>query len=158
MKRNRARKGYSLSGNRTGGDKSEHRNRPTERGALTSWRPNRERLVRTKKETDRARGTHRLETASGRTSQDQKETDRAERTHSLETASGGASRNRNNPTERGVLTSWRQHREEQVMTRKESDQARGTHKLGQNGRSKSEVRTQKETDRALTSWGQHWEE
>ena len=36
---------------------------------------------------------------------------------------------RKNHTERGALTIWRQHQEEQVSTRKESDQARGTHIL-----------------------------
>ena len=35
----------------------------TERGELTNWRRQIERLVRTRKESDRARGTHFLEAA-----------------------------------------------------------------------------------------------
>ena len=42
----------------------------TEQGALTLWRWQREGLVRTQKETDRARRTNHLETAEGGTSQD----------------------------------------------------------------------------------------
>ena len=53
-----------------GGTKSGDRKKPTEQGALTSWRPHREGQVRTQRETDRARGTHFLETTSGGTSQD----------------------------------------------------------------------------------------
>jgi len=39
----------------------------TEREALTSWRPWREGLVRTRKESDLAMSTHFLETAEGGT-------------------------------------------------------------------------------------------
>ena len=89
-----------------GRDKSGHGKNPTDRGPLTSWRPQREGQVRTRKEFDRPRPTHRLETAQGGTSQDTK-----------------------NPTDRGPLTHWRPHREGQVRTRKESDRQRPTHVL-----------------------------
>ena len=49
---------------------SGHGNKPTEQGTLTTWRSQRERLVRTGKETARARHTHVLETAEVRTCQD----------------------------------------------------------------------------------------
>jgi len=49
---------------------SGHRKKQTEQGALTSWRWQREGLVRTWKGTDQARGTHMLETAGGGTCQD----------------------------------------------------------------------------------------
>ena len=71
----------------SGGDKSGRGKNLTEQGALTSWRWHREGQVegqvRTWKESNQARGTHILETASGVTSQDGK-----------------------NPTERGALTGW----------------------------------------------------
>jgi hypothetical protein len=53
-----------------------------ERGALTSWRAHRDGLVRTWKGSERARGTHSLESASGWTSQNM-ERKRASKGHSL---------------------------------------------------------------------------
>ena len=41
----------------------------TKQGRLTDWRPQREGLVRTQKESDQARQTHKLESAEGRASQ-----------------------------------------------------------------------------------------
>ena len=60
---------HSRPGDRTGRDKSEYGKNPTDRGPLTSWRPHRETQVRTRKESDRPRPTHFLETAHGGTSQ-----------------------------------------------------------------------------------------
>ena len=68
--RNRPSEGHSLPGDRIGRDKSGYGKKQTERGALTSWRPHRQGQVRMRKETDRARGTHKLETASAGTNQD----------------------------------------------------------------------------------------
>jgi hypothetical protein len=48
----------------------EHGKKPTEKGPLTSWRLQREELVKTQKEPYRARPTHFLETAGGETCQD----------------------------------------------------------------------------------------
>ena len=45
----------------------------TEQAALTSWRSHRVGPFRTREESDRARGTHLLKTASGETSQDTEE-------------------------------------------------------------------------------------
>src|SRR5580698_8952011 len=70
MERIRPSEAHSPTGDRIRRDKSGHGKNPTERGALTSWRPHREGQVRTQKESDRARRTHVLETASGGTSQD----------------------------------------------------------------------------------------
>jgi hypothetical protein len=54
-----------------GRDLSEYRKKLTEHGALTSWRRQREGLVRPQKETERARGigTHILGNAEGRPNQ-----------------------------------------------------------------------------------------
>jgi len=47
-----------------------HGKNATKRQALTPWRPQREGIVRTRKETDQATGTHKLETVEGVTCQD----------------------------------------------------------------------------------------
>jgi len=65
------------------------RKEATKQGTLTNWRPQREGLVRTRKESDQARRTHSLETAEGGTCQDMKGSDRARHAHILETAEGG---------------------------------------------------------------------
>ena len=62
--------GHSLSGDGRGSDLSRHRKNSTKRGTLTPWIWQRERLVRTWKEIDRARPTHKLETAERATCQD----------------------------------------------------------------------------------------
>ena len=145
--------GHSHSGDSIVKDKSGHGRNPTERWALTSWRRHRERQVRTREESDRARGTHSLETALGGTSQDT-ESIRPSDGHSLSGDGIGRDKSghgkhptelvhslpgdgirrdksghRNNPTERGALTLWRRHWEGQVTTRIESDRVRGTHSL-----------------------------
>ena len=51
-------------------DKSEHRKNLTEQRALTYWRVQPDRQVRTQKESDQAKGTHILERAAGQTSED----------------------------------------------------------------------------------------
>ena len=91
---------------------SGHGNKLTDRGTLTSWRHQRRRPVRIRKETDRLSHTHVLVIVEGGTCQDTerdrpaephslpepqsedlvrtwKETDRPSRTHKLETAEGG---------------------------------------------------------------------
>ena len=126
----RPREGDSLPGDGIRRGKSGHRKNPTERGALTLWRQHREGQVRTWKESDRARGTHFLDTASGGTSQD---TERIRQSEGHSLPGDGIERDKSgqgkNPTERGELTSWRRYREGQVRMRKESHRARGTHQL-----------------------------
>ena len=61
MERNRPSEGHSQPGDDKGRELSGHGKKPTTRGALTPCRQQREGLVRTRKETDRARGTHKLE-------------------------------------------------------------------------------------------------
>ena len=69
----RPSKGHSLSGDPREREKSEDRVNATEQGALTSWRSHQVGQLRTGEKSDRARGTHFLETPSGGTSQDTKE-------------------------------------------------------------------------------------
>ena len=146
----RAKEGHSRTG-RMGRDKSGYGQDPAKRGALTYWRRRREEQVRIRKESNRARGTHILETASGGTSQGT-ERIRPGKGHSLSGDSigwdkSGRGKNptqrgaltfwrrrqegqvRRNQTERGALTPWGRHREGHVRTQKESDRAKGTHIL-----------------------------
>ena len=109
---------------------SSHRTKPTNRGTLTPWRWQKERLVRTWNETNRARHTDILETAEGGTCHDT-ERNRQRKAHSLSGDGRGRdlSGHRKHQTERGTLTSWRRHREGLVRKQKENDQARRTHQL-----------------------------
>ena len=56
---------HSLPGDRRWSNLSGLGEEATERWAVTNWRPQRERPVRTPKESDHAKGTHWLETAKG---------------------------------------------------------------------------------------------
>ena len=132
MGRYRPSEGHSLSDDGRRRDLSEHGKKPTNRGALTSWRWQREGIVRTWKETDQSRGTHQLEMVEREgLVRTRKETDQARGTHELETADretcedmernrpieahslSGHSRERNwsghgdKLTEGGSLTPWR---------------------------------------------------
>ena len=71
-KRKRLNEGDSRTGNSNGKDKSGHEKKATKQWALTFWTWHHEEQVRTRNESDRARGTHILETASEGTSQDTK--------------------------------------------------------------------------------------
>jgi hypothetical protein len=64
---------------------------PSERGPLTVWEAETEGQVRTRNESEPARGTHHLESADEGTSQDTESIQRARGTHSLESADGGTS-------------------------------------------------------------------
>ena len=68
--RNRPSKAHSRSRDGRGRDLSRYGKKKTKQGALTLWRQQREGLVRTGKEKDRARGTHILEMVEGWTCQD----------------------------------------------------------------------------------------
>ena len=68
--RNRPSEGHSRPGDGRGSDLSGHGKKSTEGRTLTTWRRQRERLVRTWKEIDRGKDTHDLETAEGATCQD----------------------------------------------------------------------------------------
>ena len=98
-----------------------------------------------RKESDRARGTHQLESESGGTSQETERIRSSEGHSQTEDSIGrdksgyemdpteqgnsptgvGIGRDKSghgkDPTERGALTCWRRHREGQVRTQKESD-------------------------------------
>ena len=115
----------------------------TKQGTLTDWRWQGEGQVRTRKESDQARHTHRLEMAEGGTSQDM-ERKQPSKAHSLPGDGRGRDKSGQGKkvTKQGTLTSWRWQREGQVRTRKESDQARCTHKLemGEGGTSQNKER------------------
>jgi hypothetical protein len=100
------------------------------RGVLTSWTRQMGGLVRTRKETERARGTHQLGTAEGVTCQDTK-TNRPSEGHSRPEDGRGSdlSGHGKEQTKRGALTPWRRQREKLVRTQKETERARGTHFL-----------------------------
>jgi len=70
MERKRLSEGHSLSGDPRGKYKSGHGKKATKRGALTSWKPQREGKVMIWQESDRVRGAHNLETAEEGPSQD----------------------------------------------------------------------------------------
>ena len=149
---------------------SGHGKKPTDRGGLTTWRRQREGLVRARKETDRPRRTHILETADGGACQDmernrqtkahshpgdgrgmdlsglgKKPTDRGSLTLWRRQRERDLSELGKKPTDRGGLTSWRRRREGLVRTQKETNRPRRTHNLERQG--EGLVRTQKETDR-----------
>jgi hypothetical protein len=107
MERHWPSEGHSQAGDRIGRDKSEHEKEPTDRRVLTVWRLDREEKVRIRKETDRARGTHQLETRSRGTSQDTE---------------------RNRPSEGHSLPGDRIERDKSGHGKK-TDQARDTHGL-----------------------------
>ena len=121
---------HSHTGDGRQSDLSGHRKNPTNRGPLTNWRQQTERLVRTPKQSDQPRPTHLLETADRATCQDT-ETIRLTEAHSHpgDGRQSNLSGHRNNPTNRGPLTSWRQRTERLVRTPKQSDQPRPTHFL-----------------------------
>ena len=130
-KTNRA-SAHSLPGDGRESDLSGHRIDKTNRGPLTYWRQQTERLVRTPKQSDQPRPTHLLETADRATCQDT-ETIRPTEAHSHpgDGRQSDLSGHRNNPTNRGPLTSWRRQTKRLVrtLTRKESDGPRPTHQL-----------------------------
>ena len=70
MERNRLSEAHPLAEDGRGRDSSRHRKKPTEQGALTSLRRQREGFFRIQNENDRARHTHHLEMAEGETYQD----------------------------------------------------------------------------------------
>ena len=143
---------HSLAGDRRGRGLSGHGKNPTERGALTNWRWQREGLVRTWKaskqtsltywrpqmgglvrartETDRRRRAHILETEEVVTYQDM-ERNRESEVH-LRSGDGRGSNlsgHGEKVTDRGALTFWRRQREGLVSTRKRTDQTRHAHFL-----------------------------
>ena len=123
-------KEHSLPGDHRGRDLSGHGKKVTKQGALTSWRPQREELVRIQKEINQARGTHSLETTEGGTCQD---TERRQPSkghlHTRDHRGRDLSGHRKKATKQGALTCWRPQREGLVRIQKESNQERGTHCL-----------------------------
>jgi hypothetical protein len=83
--------------------------------------------VRIRKESNRARGTHFLESAERRTSENTEEGDKARSIHRLDSEERWTSWDMER--KRSSLTSWRAHIDGQMRTWKESERARGTHSL-----------------------------
>ena len=148
---------HSLPGDGVGRDLSGLGKKLTERRALTLWRQNHERPVRTRKQTDRAMRTHQLETASGETCQGT-ETNRSSDAHSLSRDGIGMdlSGHGKKTTERCSLTSWRRHRDGLVRTQKQPDRARRTHQLETESGDLSGHGNKLIERCILTIWRRHW--
>jgi len=118
----RSSKVHSLPGDGRGRDKSGHGNKATKRGALTSWRGQREGFVRTQKDSDQVRHTHKLKTAEGGTCQnmERKQPSKAH-SHTGDHRWRDLSGHRMKATEQGTLTCWRPQWEGLVRTRNKSD-------------------------------------
>ena len=150
---NRPIEAHLLPGDIRGRDLSRHGIKPTDRGALTSWRHQREVLVKTRNQTDRSRCTYILRHQREGLVKTRNQTDGARHTHFLGIAEGGTyqdmRRNRRSkahslpgdgrgrdlsghemkPIERGPLTSWIHQREGLVRTRDKTDRSRRTYFL-----------------------------
>ena len=126
----RSTEAHTPTGDGKQSDLSGHRNNPTDRGPLTFWRRQTERLVRTPKQSDQLTPTHELETADRATCKD---TERIRPTEAHSRTGDGRqsdlSGHRNNLTDRGPLTFWRRHTERLVMPPKQSYRPRPTHQL-----------------------------
>ena len=126
MERNRQTEAHSRSGDSRRTDLSGHGKKPTDRGVLTSWRwqregghgkkqsergaltvcrRQREGLVRTRKEIDRPRRTHILETAEGGTCQGKENRPAEAHSRSVDGRERDLSGHEKKPTDRGALTS-----------------------------------------------------
>ena len=105
--KNPTEQGNLPSGAGIGRVMSGYRKKPTERGALTDCRRHWEGQVKARKESDRARGTHHLESESGGTSQDTKRI-RSSEGHSQTEDSIGRDKSgyEMEATEQGELTNW----------------------------------------------------
>ena len=101
--RNRPSKAHSRSRDGRGRDLSGYGKKKTKQGALTLWRQQREGLVRTGKEKDRARGTHILEISERGTCQ-YTERNQPSEVHSQtgDSRGRGFSGDGKKPTERGT--------------------------------------------------------
>jgi hypothetical protein len=171
--RNRPSKAYSHPGDRRGSELSGNGKKHTERGRLTSWRQEREGLVRTRKETDQARPTHQLDTAERGTCQDaernrpsgahslssdsrgtdflgQKETDRAKPTYSLETVGRDLSEHGKSRPSKAYSPAGDRRRRDLSGNRKQPTE-RGPLTNWRRQR-EGEVRTRKETERARPTY------
>ena len=122
--------GHPHSGNGIGRDTSEHGKNTTEWKRPTFWGRNRKAQVKTTKESDRARGTHELETASRDTTQDRKRK-RPSEGHSRtgDTMSGVTSQDTGTIRPSDGDSHPRDRMGGQVRTQKESGRVRGTHLL-----------------------------
>src|SRR6267142_1397843 len=122
MKRIQLSERHSQTGEHRQTDKSGHRKNLTERGALTSWRVQMDRQVRTWKESNRVRGTHILESTDGQTSQDMVRIQQSEvYSQTGECRWTDKSGQRKLLTEWGPLTHWRVQTDRQLRTWKESN-------------------------------------
>jgi hypothetical protein len=95
----RVGEGHSHSGKHRGRDKSGHEKNARGPGAITIWRAQAEGQIKTRKECERARDTHILESADRGTSQDRKGCERVRGTHELERRERGKSGHGKNASE-----------------------------------------------------------
>ena len=109
---------------------SGHRKKLTKQQALTNWRPQREGLVRTWKESNQAMGTYKLEITEGEACQEmERKLTKQWALTSYRPQREGLVRTQKKATKQWVLTSWRPQGEGLVRPQNKSDQVMGTHKL-----------------------------
>ena len=169
---------HSLSGEPKWRDKLGHGKNVSQQGALTFWRAQTERQVRSWKGCEPARVTYQLESSDGRISQDTERMCASKGTHQLESLDGEASQDteiiqvskghshpreprqrdksghRKGASQQGKLTDWRAQTERQVRTQKECKPARGTYRLESPDRETSQdmERVQASEGGELTFW------
>jgi len=149
------------------------------KGSLRPGEGRRREKLRIRKEIDRPRGAHILETTEGRSGQNTEQKRPSEDTDQLERAEGGTSQNTerkqlskgHSPTRdgrgkdksghgkkavgQGVLTPWRRKRDRQVRARKESNEVRiEDHSRTGDGRGRDRSGHKKKATKqgALTNW------
>ena len=94
----------------------------SERGELTTWRWNGEELIRRQKVSDRARGTHFLETAEGGTCHNTYRKSLGDENSLAGEGQGSMlSDHGKNPIEQGVLTFWIRQRKKLVRIVEQTD-------------------------------------
>ena len=115
----RASEGHSQTGEPRNRNNSGHRKDENQQGALTFWKAQIQKQVRTQNECEPGRGTHVLENPGTETNQNT-ERMQASKGHSRpgEPRQGDISGHRKNASQRGALTSWRAQIQGQLKTRK----------------------------------------
>ena len=99
------------------------------RGKHTDWRRQREGLIRKRKEREKARSTHELDTAERRLLRHRKKHIEKEALTVWRWQGGDSSGHRKIEAKRGALTSWKWKKDEFVRAQKESDEEEGAHCL-----------------------------
>jgi len=116
MERMQASKGHSHPGEPRWRDKSGHRKHASQQGALTSWRAQTERQVRTQRQCGLGRALTSWRAQVESQVRTQKQCKPVRGTHKLEESrQRDKSGHGNNVSQQGALTSWRARTEGQVV-------------------------------------------